>query len=72
MTQSQPSQLSPSQLLTEIEALASNPPKDLVDDVELRTKLYNALSAARSALEQPTEVVVRVLLSRVTRMISGS
>ncbi|KAF2677132.1 S-adenosyl-L-methionine-dependent methyltransferase [Lentithecium fluviatile CBS 122367] len=56
-------QSSPSQLLAEIEALASNPPKDLVDDTELRTKLYNACSAARSALERPTELVVRVLLS---------
>ncbi|KAH8701259.1 O-methyltransferase-domain-containing protein [Phaeosphaeriaceae sp. PMI808] len=55
-------QLSPSQLLAEIEA--SNPPKALIDDEELRAKLYNACSAARSALERPTEVVVRVLLSR--------
>ncbi|KAH7350331.1 S-adenosyl-L-methionine-dependent methyltransferase [Pyrenochaeta sp. MPI-SDFR-AT-0127] len=56
-------QLSPSQLLVEIEALAANPLKDIVDDAELRTKLYNACSAARSALERPTEIVVRVLLS---------
>jgi hypothetical protein len=55
----------PSKLLAEIEALAANPPKEILDDVELRIRLYNACSAARSALERPTEVVVQVLLSRV-------
>lgn len=54
-----------SELLAEIEALAANPPKELLDNSELRIKLYNACGAARSAFERPTEVVVQVLLSRV-------
>lgn len=61
-------QSSPSQLLAELEALASNPPKDLINDVELRAKLYNACGAARSALERPTEVVVRLILSQVKQV----
>jgi hypothetical protein len=64
-------QLSPSQLLAGLEALAAKPPKDLVNDAELRFKLFNACSAALSALERPTELVVRVLLSRVTQTMSG-
>lgn len=57
---------SPSELLAEIEALAEYPSKDVLDNAELRIKLYNALGAARSALERPTEAVVQVLLSRVS------
>ncbi|KAH4022883.1 hypothetical protein HBH98_189840 [Parastagonospora nodorum] len=55
---------SPAQLLAEIEALAANPPQELLNDAELRIKMYNACNAARFALERPTEVVVQVLLSR--------
>lgn len=51
----------PSKLLTDIEALASNPLQ--INDEELRTRLYNACNAARLALERPTELVVRLLLS---------
>ena len=58
---------SPAQLLAEIEALAANPPQELLNDAELRIKMYNACNAARFALERPTEVVVQVLLSRVWR-----
>ncbi|KAF2992957.1 hypothetical protein E8E13_000444 [Curvularia kusanoi] len=53
-----------SELLSEIEAVAANPPKELLNDATLRTKLYNACGAARSALEQPNDVVVQMLLSR--------
>ncbi|KAF2185209.1 S-adenosyl-L-methionine-dependent methyltransferase [Zopfia rhizophila CBS 207.26] len=58
------SRLTPSQLLTEVEALASNPSEDLASEPELRAKLYRACRAASTSLEQPTELVVRELLSQ--------
>jgi hypothetical protein len=51
------------QLLAELENLAAAPPAELLADSELRAKLHNASRRAALALEQPTEVVVRLLLA---------
>lgn len=53
--------ISPEQLLAALEAVAEAPPTDL--NAELRVKLYEASKKAALALEQPTETVVRLLLS---------
>jgi hypothetical protein len=55
--------LSPAQLLVELEQLAKAPSPEFFADTELRTKLYHATKKAALALEQPTEVVVRLLLA---------
>jgi hypothetical protein len=55
--------LSPAQLLVELEQLADAPSPEFFADAELRTKLYHATKKAALALEQPTEVVVRLLLA---------
>jgi hypothetical protein len=51
------------QLLIELKRLAQTPPAGLFADAELRTKLYHASKKAALAIEQPTEVVTRLLLS---------
>jgi hypothetical protein len=51
------------QLLAELENLAQDPPAELFADTELRTKLYHASRKAALAIEKPTEVVTRLLLS---------
>ncbi|CAG8971541.1 hypothetical protein HYALB_00005437 [Hymenoscyphus albidus] len=53
--------LSPSQLLQELQALASNPPEI---EITLRTKLAVAARSAFLSLEKPEDVVARVLLSQ--------
>lgn len=63
------SQLSSSQLLVEVEAFASNPPEDVLADGELRARLYRACGAARASLEQPTELVTRVLENQVRKVL---
>jgi hypothetical protein len=55
--------LSPAQLLVELEQLVAAPSPEFFADAELRTKLYHATKKAALALEQPTEVVVRLLLA---------
>jgi hypothetical protein len=55
--------LSPVQLLAELQSLAAAPPPELLADGELRAKLHDASKRAALALEQPTDVVVRLLLS---------
>lgn len=54
--------LSPTQLLVELQALATTPP---VLDETLRTKLAVAAKSAFLSLEKPEDVVARVLLSQV-------
>jgi demethylsterigmatocystin 6-O-methyltransferase len=56
--------LSPTELLAEIEALASDPPAELLADADVRAKLQSACKKASSALEQPTEVITRLLLAQ--------
>ncbi|KAF2675770.1 S-adenosyl-L-methionine-dependent methyltransferase [Lentithecium fluviatile CBS 122367] len=55
--------LSPVQLLAELENLVAAPPPDLLAETDLRAKLYQASKRAALALEQPTEVAVRLLLA---------
>jgi hypothetical protein len=57
------STISPNQLLAELQAFVSNPPKEL--DPTLQTKLAVAAKAAFLSLEKPEDVVARVLLSQV-------
>ncbi|CAI6325081.1 unnamed protein product [Periconia digitata] len=53
--------ISPENLLAALEAIAVAPPTDI--DTDLRVKLYEASKKASLALEQPTETVIRLLLS---------
>lgn len=61
--------LSPAQLLTELVKLAETPSPEFFANAELRTKLYHATKKAALALEQPTEVVVRLLLAHPVESI---
>ncbi|KAF1968302.1 S-adenosyl-L-methionine-dependent methyltransferase [Bimuria novae-zelandiae CBS 107.79] len=58
------SRLTPIQLLDELEAISRSPPTNFLENVELRAKLYIAAKKASAALERPTVVVVRLLLSQ--------
>lgn len=55
--------LSPDQLFVELEKLAAAPSADLLSNTELCAKLSGAARRASLALEQPTEVITRLLLS---------
>ena len=57
--------LSPKELLAQLEALKSNIPSELTSDPELRLQLHRAAKEAYLALEHPTDVVARILLSQV-------
>lgn len=61
--------LSAKELLAQLEALASNPPAELLKDSILRTKLSIAARKASLSLEKPEDVIARVLLSQVSRNI---
>jgi len=53
-------------LLTQLEKFASQPPDDVLTDADLRMKLYRAGRAATLAIEQPHDLIVRLLLSQVS------
>lgn len=62
--------ISPKELLAQLEALKSNIPSELSSDPDLRLQLCRAAREAYLSLEQPTDVVARVLLSQVCRSCS--
>jgi hypothetical protein len=57
--------VSPKELLTQLKALKSNMPSELSSDQDLRFQLCSAAREAYLSLEQPTDVVARILLSQV-------
>ncbi|KAL9119594.1 MAG: hypothetical protein Q9187_003853, partial [Circinaria calcarea] len=56
--------LSPTELLAELQALKSHPPAEFSSDPGLRTKVCRAAKEVYLLLEKPEDVVARVLLSQ--------
>jgi hypothetical protein len=61
------SHLTPQQLLAELEVFALQPPKEALQDADVRAKLYALFDKAKKSLETPTELVTRLLLSQVRK-----
>jgi hypothetical protein len=58
-------QLEPEQLLSQLEALKSNPPAAILENGVLRTKLRLATRDVSLLLERPADTIARVMLSQV-------
>ncbi|KAF7957528.1 hypothetical protein EAE96_003105 [Botrytis aclada] len=57
-------QLSPEQLLSELEAIRSNPSTEVMENHLLRTKLRLAARELSLLLETPADAIARVMLSQ--------
>ena len=56
----------PTDLLAYLQQIKSSPPAELTQDPDLRTQIRNAARDVYLALEQPHDVVARVMLSQVS------